>query len=196
MQKGQYRQTELTLSAADANRQALVFVLPILVLYLLPYILLWPGQLSFAAVEGFVLEHGTRTLFYPFLMLLVFILGAVVHELLHGLTWAVFCRNGLKSIRYGVHWRYLTPYCHCREMLPLRPYVLGGLMPGLVMGVLPALVGMITGQLLLFLFGLLFTLAASGDLLMLYMLRHSKATDLVQDHPDKMGCIVYSISQV
>lgn len=41
-----YRQLPLTLTAAEANQKALRFVLPILVLYLVPYILLWPGQLS------------------------------------------------------------------------------------------------------------------------------------------------------
>lgn len=191
MNKEQYQQTELTVTAAEANKQALVFVLPILVLYMVPYLLLWPEQMSWMSIESFVREHGVRTLFYPFLMLLVFIAGAAVHELLHGLTWAIFCKHGVKSIKYGVHWSYLTPYCHCEEVLPLRPYILGGIMPGLVMGLLPALAGMATGNLLLFLFGLFFTVAASGDLLVLWMLRYAKATDLVQDHPEKVGCVVY-----
>ncbi|ARS36135.1 DUF3267 domain-containing protein [Pontibacter actiniarum] len=191
MDEAQYEQTELTVTAAAANKQALAFVLPILVLYMVPYFLLWPEQFSWQLLEGFVRAHGVATLFYPLLMLLVFILGAVVHELLHGLTWAVFCKRGVKAVTYGVHWSYLTPYCHCREVLPLRPYILGGLMPGLVMGLLPALAGMATGKLLLFLFGLLFTLAASGDLLVLWMLRHARASDLVQDHPEKIGCYVY-----
>lgn len=191
MQQAQYEKTELTLTAAQANKQALRFVLPILLLYLVPYLLLWPGQFGYAALEGFVREHGVRTLFYPFLMLLVFVLGAVMHELLHGLTWSIFCKRGLRSISYGVHWRYLTPYCHCKEMLPLRPYLVGGMMPGLVMGLLPAVAGMVTGNLLLFLFGLFFSLAASGDLLVLHMLRHAKASDLVQDHPEKIGCYLY-----
>ncbi|SFG32026.1 DUF3267 domain-containing protein [Pontibacter chinhatensis] len=187
----QYAKSELTMTAAEANVKALVFMLPILVLYLVPYVLLWQEQFSFQAIENFVLKQGTLVLVYPFLMLLVFVLGAVVHELLHGLTWAVFCQNGVKSIKYGVHWKALTPYCHCQEMLPLRAYVLGGIMPGLVMGLLPALAGMVTGNLLLFLFGLFFSIAASGDLLVLWMLRRAKATDLVQDHPEKIGCFLY-----
>ncbi|MCX2739920.1 DUF3267 domain-containing protein [Pontibacter anaerobius] len=192
MQQAQYKETELTLTAAEANVKALVFMLPLLVLYMVPYMLLWPEQFSYGAVEGFVRNQGVVVLFYPFLMLLVFVLGAVVHELLHGLTWAIFCKRGVKSISYGVHWRYLTPYCHCQEVLPLHAYILGGVMPGLVMGLMPALAGVATGNLLLFLFGLLFSIAASGDLLVLWMLRHAKSSDLVQDHPDKIGCYVYS----
>lgn len=135
--------------------------------------------------------HGTKVLLYPFAMLLVFVLGAVVHELLHGLTWALFCRRGIKSVRYGVHWKYLTPYCHCQERLRLVPYALGGAMPGFVLGLLPAIGGMLIGNLWVFLFGLLFTLAASGDLLVLNMLRQARPDDLVQDHPQEVGCILY-----
>lgn len=191
MQQQQYKKIELTLTAAEANVKALVFMLPILVLYMVPYVLLWPEQFSYSPVERFVREYGVYTLFYPFLMLLVFVLGAVVHELLHGLTWSVFCKRGVKSISYGVHWRYLTPYCHCQEVLPLHAYILGSIMPGLVMGLLPAGAGMATGNLLLFLFGLFFSVAASGDLLVLWMLRHAKATDLIQDHPEKIGCYLF-----
>ena len=95
--------------------------------------------------------------------MLLFIPGAVVHELLHGLTWAIFCKNGLKSIKYGVHWQMLTPYCHCKEILPVRAYILGGIMPGLVMGTLPTIVGLMLGNIYVFAFGQLFTFAAGGD---------------------------------
>ncbi len=182
---------ELAVSAGEANARALAFVLPILVLYITPYVLLWPEQFSLYALEQFFRDNGLRSLLFPLVLVLVFVVGAVVHELLHGLTWASFCKRGFKSIAYGVHWRHLAPYCHCKEVLPLRPYVLGGLMPGLVMGLLPALAGLLIGHLMLFLFGLFFSLAASGDLLVLWMLRHAKATDQVQDHPEKIGCYIY-----
>jgi hypothetical protein len=185
-----YSKKELSMTAADANVRALVFMLPILALYLPAYLLLWPEQFSMQHIRELVQTHRSLLLISPMVMMGVFILGAVVHELLHGLTWAVFCRNGLKSIKYGVYWKVLTPYCHCKEVLPLKQYAIGGLMPGLMMGLLPVLAGIATGHFLLFLFGLFFSLAAAGDLLILWMLRHQRSTDLVQDHPDKIGCFV------
>ncbi|PRY03996.1 putative zincin peptidase [Pontibacter ummariensis] len=190
VERKHYQQLELTATAAAANTQALAFVLPLMVLYLVPYVVLWHEQFSAAALEGLVQEHGVRVLFLPLLMLLVFIPGAVLHELLHGLTWAAFCEKGLRSIQYGVHWAALTPYCHCKEVLPLKPYILGGLMPGLVMGLLPALVGTVMGNPWVFFFGLFFSVAAAGDLLVLWMLRKCRPDDLVQDHPEKIGCYV------
>ena len=185
-----YQKIELSMTAAEANVRALVFIVPILLLYPALYLLVWPEQFSTENLRQVVQTHRDLMMLSPLLMLVVFVVGAVVHELLHGLTWAVFCRNGLRSISYGVYWKVLTPYCHCKEVLPLKHYAIGGMMPGLVMGLLPALAGMAMGHFLLFLFGLFFSMAAAGDLLILWMLRHRKATDLVQDHPDKIGCFV------
>ncbi|WP_461491660.1 DUF3267 domain-containing protein [Pontibacter sp. HJ8] len=187
-----YDQKELSMTAGEANVYALAFMLPILLLYIPAYILMWPEQFTMDSIRGLVEVHKTLLYFSTFIMLAVFVLGAVVHEMLHGFTWALFCKNGLRSIKYGVHWKMLTPYCHCKEVLPLKHYVIGGMMPGLVMGLLPALAGMVTGHFLLFLFGLFFSMAAAGDLLILWMLRHQKKTDLIQDHPDKIGCYVLS----
>ncbi|MDX5482347.1 MAG: DUF3267 domain-containing protein [Hymenobacteraceae bacterium] len=185
-----YRKIELTVSAAKANMYALYFILPILLLYIPAYLLVWPEQFALQNLRAVLQQYKVWLLFSPLVMLGVFVVGAVVHELLHGLTWGLFCKDGLKSIKYGVYWKLLTPYCHCKEVLPLGPYVLGGLMPGLVMGLLPALAGLIWGNFLLFLFGLFFSVAAGGDLLVLWMLRRQKKEDLVQDHPEKIGCYV------
>ncbi|GAA4439977.1 DUF3267 domain-containing protein [Pontibacter saemangeumensis] len=190
MDNPSYQRIELSATATQANVQAIAFALPVLVLLAVPYLLLWPEQFSDRNLAAIVAEYGSRILFLPLLVLLVFIPGAVVHELLHGLTWAIFCKRGIRSIKYGVHWKALTPYCHCEEVLPLRPYMLGGMMPGVVMGLLPAVAGIILGNPWVFFFGLFFTVAASGDMLVLWMLRHCRATDLVQDHPDKIGCYV------
>ncbi len=186
-----FRKIELSMSAAEANLRALVFIVPVLLIYPALYLLFWPEQFSSTNLKQVVQTHRDLMMLSPLVMLGVFVLGAVVHELLHGLTWAVFCRNGLKSISYGVYWKVLTPYCHCKEVLPLRHYAIGGMMPGLVMGLLPTLAGIATGHFLLFLFGLFFSMAAAGDLLILWMLRRYRAADLVQDHPDKIGCFVY-----
>ena len=178
------------MTAAEANVRALAFMVPILLLYAAAYGFVWPEQFSSQSIRQLVETQQSLLLLSPLVMLLVFIVGAVAHELLHGLTWAAFCQNGLKSIKYGVHWKVLTPYCHCKEVLPLKHYAIGGMMPGLVMGLLPALAGIATGHFLLFLFGLFFSIAAAGDLLILWMLRHQRSSDLVQDHPDKIGCYV------
>lgn len=190
LQEQDYHKKELTMSAGRANVLALVFVVPFFLLYLLVYYFKWPDQFTLQNLKSVTQTHSTLIMYMPLIMIVVFVVGAVFHEMLHGFTWAAFCKNGFKSIKYGVHWKALTPYCHCKETLFLRAYMLGGAMPGLVMGVLPAVVGIATGSFLVFLFGLFFTMAAAGDMLILWMLRNQKKEDLVQDHPELIGCYV------
>ena len=64
-------------------------------------------------------------------------------------------------------------------------------MPGLVVGLLPSLVGIATGNGWIMLFGLFFTFAAGGDLLVLWLIRKVDAKVLVEDHPTNAGCYVY-----
>jgi hypothetical protein len=186
-----YKITELTMPASKANVRALLFIVPVLAVFIVAYILLWPEQLTTQRLLRFWQMQPLPGISVTMLLLLLMLPGAVVHELLHGLTWAMFCKNGLGSIKFGVNWKSLSPYCHCLEVLPLWPYMLGGMMPGLVMGLLPAIVGLILGNLLIFIIGLLFILAAAADALSLWMLRYTSKDALVQDHPDLLGCIVY-----
>ncbi|MFW6364350.1 MAG: DUF3267 domain-containing protein, partial [Spirochaeta sp.] len=113
--------------------------------------------------------------------------GILIHELLHGITWGYFAPNGLKSIKFGFKWKFVTPYCHCREPLKASHYKLGSAMPLLVLGVIPLLVGLIFGHGGFLAFGFIFSFTAGGDIIVLYMLRHIDNRSYVSDHPDKMG---------
>ena len=58
----------------------------------------------------------------------------IVHELIHGITWAIFVKNHFHAIDFGVVWSTLTPYCACFEPLKKWQYLLGTAMPTLVLG--------------------------------------------------------------
>ena len=86
-------------------------------------------------------------------------------------------------------WKYLTPYCHCKEPLKVKHYKLGAAMPLIVLGIVPSIAGLIIGHEGFLSFGILFTLAAGGDMIALYMLRKLDNNIYVSDHPKKMGFI-------
>ena len=121
-------------------------------------------------------------LFFPIL-----IVGAVIHELLHGITWGYFAKNKMKSIKFGVKWQYITPYCHCKEPLKVKHYWIGGAMPLIVMGIIPAIVAIAIGNSFLLHFGIFFSWAAGGDIISLFMLRKLDRNSYVSDHPTEMG---------
>lgn len=115
---------------------------------------------------------------------------ALVHELLHGLTWSFYTPNGFKDIAFGFMWKYLSPYCSCMVPLKRREYLLGILMPLFVLGIGPTIAGLVFGSGLVTLIGSIFIVGAGGDLIMAYLLMSYKTKGdelLVYDHPTTLA---------
>lgn len=168
-----------TISIGRANTVALIMIIPIVGILALPYYLIWGinilDQVSFLSI-GF---------------LLLFIIGGIViHELLHGITWAIFAKGGFKSIHFGIKWEYLTPYCHCTDALKVWQYIFGGLMPLLIMGVIPSVWALISGDPMVMFYGIFFSVAAGGDIQSVWLLRKFKSNQLIYDHPEELGFIL------
>ena len=58
--------------------------------------------------------------------LVYLIVGIVVYKLCHGIAWTQFAGRGFRSIRFGMSWKFLTPYCHRTEPLKVKHYRIGG----------------------------------------------------------------------
>ena len=181
---------EISKTAGEANLYALVFLIPLLLIIVAPYYYFWPEQFSKESFTAYVRARETLTFVDKTLGVAIIIAGAVVHELLHGLAWSYYARKGWKSIRFGIVWKYLTPYCHCREPLKLGAYRIGSILPSIVLGFVPSILAVLTGNLWLLVFGFIFTFAAGGDFLILWLLRMERSSAWIQDHPHKIGCIV------
>jgi hypothetical protein len=188
---------EITISAIKANIYSIAFVVPILLLLGLPYYALWSNEVQ-SGIREITGEEGSLDFWLVVyqasrlsISSLAFILiGIVIHELVHGITWAIFCKSGWMSIKFGIIWKALTPYAHCKEPLRVGAYRLGTVMPAIVVGLIPALFGIFTGNVAVFLYGLFFTWSAGGDFIMLWLTRNLKKEQWVQDHPDTIGCYV------
>ena len=173
---------EITMDAIEANVKTIRLIVPIFLLFGIPYYLLWGYQ--------FKLDHIFELASKTWLILVIIILGAVLHELIHGLFWSFFLKKGFKAIKFGVMWKLLTPYCHSKEPMKMKHYRLGAIMPCIILGLIPAIISLFIGHPGVLAFGMFFTLAAGGDLLMLWLLRHENKNVFVQDHPDKIGCLI------
>lgn len=125
-----------------------------------------------------------------FLLGITIIVLTIVHEILHGFTWALFTPNGIKDISFGFILKYLSPYCTCKVPLKRWQYTLGVLMPLIVLGILPTIVGLLAGIASITIIGALFIIGAGGDLVMVYLLMSYKPERkeiLVYDNPTKIG---------
>lgn len=182
-----YRKEKLTIDLVKANRTALFWLLPITLIYAVPYLFVWWGRIDLKEAWAELLGSGRSWA----IVVSAMFMGIVVHELIHGLVWSLFAKQGFRSIRFGVLWKYLTPYCHCKDPLQVRHYILGALAPAFFLGVLPGIWAIITGSFPLLLFGIFFTVAAMGDFLIVNLIRKEDPDALVQDHPSEAGCYIY-----
>jgi len=174
----------ITISPEDSQDHALKWSIPLLIVLGTPYLVLyWQALIPF---NSFSLIKGTA------ILIGIIIGGTIIHEGLHGVTWALFARKKWDAIHFGIFWQALMPYCHCREPLKLIPYITGLAMPGLILGILPLIAGYLSGVSLIFLFGLYFTYSAISDFRIIMLLRHESATAWIKDHPEQIGWVVYS----
>lgn len=173
---------DLSIPVARATLWSIVFGLPLACLLIFLYAWRWGAVLT--------LSNATPAAFGYFILFFftALILGSITHELIHAFSWAYFSHKPLRAIKFGVQWKTLTPYAHCREPMEVQAYRLGGIMPLLVLGILPTLIGIGTGNGWVMFFGILFTMAAGGDLLVLWLIRDVRPGQLVQDHPTQVGC--------
>ncbi|MCE5178256.1 MAG: DUF3267 domain-containing protein [Porphyromonadaceae bacterium] len=85
----------------------------------------------------------------------------------------------------------ILSYCHCTEPLKLRHYVVGALMPAFILGLIPTVVSLFNGNLMFLILGVFFISAASGDFMVVWILRKESPDNFVQDHPSEAGCYIY-----
>jgi hypothetical protein len=126
-----------------------------------------------------------------FSFLSILIIGVILHELLHGIVFSIYAKKGYKSVKFGVLWKVLTPYCHCKEPLKVREYIIAALTPTVVLGLVPSIISLFIGDIKLLLFGILFFAAGAGDLMLVSSILREKETTLIYDLPAEIGYSLY-----
>ena len=176
-----YIKTNLTTSGAKANTLGICYGF----LTALPFII-W-----YAVRGGLNSTPQESGLLWLVIFLAIIFLLIIMHELIHGLTWSFFTKNRFRSISFGVIWKSLNPYCTCNEPLSKSHYIAGLLMPWLLLGIIPCIIAVFIHSRFLMYIGVIMTLSAGGDLLILQMILSHKTNGsaLYLDHPTDIGLV-------
>lgn len=170
------------MSLARANLLGIPLFLAMMAGLVVPFVL-WRGFPAFVVgVHRFV----DLAVFLPWIAA-----GVVAHEGLHGLGWVAAGRTSFRAVRFGFHWKTVTPYAHFTEPIPARAYRAGIALPGVALGLAPAAAGYALADPSFVLFGGIFFGAAAGDAMSLWATRNIPAETPVLDHPNRVGCIVH-----
>ena len=179
MEEKEIKGRKVTIDIVKANVFGMVVLIVSAIAFFVPFVLIWKGRKPTNELVGGVSEWG--------LSFVLLIVGVVVHELIHGVTWACYAKSGWKSISFGVMWKFLTPYCHCSEPMHVRGYIMGAMMPCVILGIVPAVAALCIGSLPLLMWGIIFIAAAAGDIWMTWLLTKEDPHSLVLDHPSEAG---------
>ncbi len=177
-----YLHKKIVAGALEVNIMAFVVMLPFVVLF---------GWL-FYFFNGFNVKDINAGALSS--CIFVIILGVFVHELIHGLFFAMFAKEHFQSVYLGFLWKAFAPYCNCIEPLKKWQYIIAILMPTLILGFVISIVAIIIGNLLFVVVGITMILIGGGDFYILIKLAFSriKSSDqIIIDNPDECGCVVF-----
>lgn len=183
-----YNKEARLINLYKANAISILFFIPVILAYGMPFYLIWGKQ----DYLGIIRDYFDGDSIYPAITVLVTtVFGIILHELIHGITWSFFTKKGFKSIKFGVILKMFTPYCHCKEPLTTKQYIIGAIMPFIVIGLLPALISVATGNFPLLIFAIFFTVAAAGDFMIIRLILKEEEDSLILDHPSEAGYYVF-----
>lgn len=155
-----------------------------LALLALPIILYW-GLHGFAAFWAGLSGISFIT------WIAAILVGIVLHEGIHALGWRTFGNLRWRDLSFGVDRATLSPYCHASVQMTAAAYRIGALLPGILLGLLPAAIGILIAHAFLTAVGAFLLSAAIGDFIVLWVLRTIPGGAHVLDHPSNAGCYVF-----
>lgn len=106
----------------------------------------------------------------------------------------MFGKDYWKSIRFGVIWKALTPYCTCLRPAKRGQYILGAAMPTLVLGIGLTAAAALTGVFWVFILAIAMIFGGGGDftIILKILLHRQRGKEAVYyDHPYECGVVVF-----
>ncbi len=181
LQSKGYSMKQITVGVVIGNIMTFVIMLPLIAIVV--------GLFYITGGHFFVPDLAECSIL--FVLMLV---SMPIHEWIHGFTWGRFSENGMKDIEYGVIWQMLTPYCTCKAPLKKLHYILGSMMPTIVLGVLVAGIGICISSFFLVIIGCYNIFAGGGDFNIIIRLLCYKTPNkdvIFMDHPTELGLVVF-----
>jgi hypothetical protein len=117
----------------------------------------------------------------------------IAHEGLHALPGVFFSKKGFKSVKLGFlsYKKLFSPFCHVKEVLRINHFRVICVLPMIILGIIPATISLIIGNVSLMIVATIMILAGLGDFSFIWKLRKEKGDDFVYDLPDEAGFIIF-----
>jgi hypothetical protein len=174
-----YREKDVTIPSGKAMSLGVLYGLPFVIVFGLLY--------RFFLVDRAHLLEVSGPSFY-ILFLAIIAVSVVIHELLHGIGWAVASGKGWNVVRFNIS--AMMPSCACKAALEKKQYLIGVLSPFVLLGfgsvlfilIYPGTVSLLT---------MMVNFVAAGADLMIAVNVLKEGESLIVDHPTEAGYIAF-----
>jgi hypothetical protein len=112
----------------------------------------------------------------------------ILHETIHGIFWSKYT-----DVKVGVILKSLFRFFYCNKPIRIGHYINGLIIPSIILGIIPLIIGMFFGNMFVYGFGLLFIIAGSDDFYIIYQLRRYDRKCFISDIDKKIGIIIYQL---
>lgn len=157
------------------------------VFYALPFVIIFGLLYRFMLVErAYLLEVSGLSFYIIFIAIIA--ISVVIHELLHGVGWAVASGKGWNVVRFNMN--AMMPSCACKVALEKKSYLVGVLTPFIVLGFGSVLFIFIYPGTVSFLTMIVNFVSAGADLVIACNVLKERDV-LIADHPKEAGYIAF-----
>jgi hypothetical protein len=123
---------------------------------------------------------------YTIMYIIVFLAFLLVYELITALVWSKYTKVTVNVIMKSL-WRFFA----CEEAIKIKHYIFGLIMPTIILGILPMILGLILKNYMINIFGIIFVAAGSQNFIVVNQLKKEDKHDFVKDIESKVGIIIY-----
>ncbi len=183
----------ISININEIPKMSLRILMVLIVLVILPFSLFHGNifsqeisNLSGLLEESFF-DFLIRMLWIPFVFIIFVILGVILHEAIHALLFSLYVPSKFKGIQFGFDQQHGIPFVHIKEPISVLGFRIGAAMPLFLLGVIPVVIGLYIGLFWVTIFGVIFTISASGDLLLISRTKGLSRNQKLKDLPDKIG---------
>jgi hypothetical protein len=177
-----YEQIEKIPNGILANVSGVLLLIVLVPLFGVLYYKIWG---DFGIVFNFNMPIMVR-IFNFIVLISIFFAFLFLHETIHGIFWSKYT-----DVKIGIILKSLYRFLYCNEPIKTGHYTNGLIMPSIILGIIPLIIGMIFGSIFVYGFGLLFIIVGADDFYIIYLLRKEGGKCFVRDMDKKIGIIIY-----
>lgn len=177
-----YRRRDILFSERADIWKGILYVLPVILVQAFTFPLLVQDEHRFSALWKLILFVAVG-----------YLVLVLVHELIHGLFWGMFAKNHFKDVEFGVS-KGGNPYCYCGSALTTGQYLLGALMPTVILGIGTWIAAIVMKNFQMLLLSMLIIGGGAGDMVVVKSILSLDMEDkeiLCCDHPNELGLVVF-----